>query len=88
MSSILVVLALPVVLLFAWFCIEYARVHKHAGRAKLAADAAALAAAARFADGPEAARTDAIAAAAGLVVLVLVLAILAIEFHPAFHLVP
>lgn len=65
MSSILVVLALPVVLLFAWFCIEYARVHRHAGRAKLAADAAALAAAARYADGPELACADALAAAAG-----------------------
>lgn len=65
MASILIVLSLPVVLLFAWFCIEYARVHKHAGRAKLAADAAALAAAARFADGHESARADAIAAAAG-----------------------
>ena len=65
MSSILVVLSLPVVLLFAWFCIEYARVHRHAGRAKLAADAAALAAAARYADGPELACADALAAAAG-----------------------
>ena len=65
MSSILVVLALPVVLLFAWFSIEYARVHRHAGRAKLAADAAALAAAARYADGPELACADALAAAAG-----------------------
>ena len=64
-ASILALLALPVMLLFAWFCIEYARVHRHAGRAKLAADAAALAAAARYADGPEVARTDAIAAAAG-----------------------
>jgi hypothetical protein len=65
MSSILVVLALPVVLLFAWFCIEFARVHRHAGRAKLAADAAALAAAARYADGAAVARADAIAAAGG-----------------------
>lgn len=65
MASILILLSLPVVLLFAWFCIEYARVHKHAGRAKLAADAAALAAAARFADGPAAARADAVSAAAG-----------------------
>lgn len=64
-ASILALVALPVLLVFTWFCIEYARIHRHAGRAKLAADAAALAAAARYADGPDVARSDAIAAAAG-----------------------
>lgn len=64
MSSILVLLALPVVLLFAWFVLEYARIARYTTRAKTAADAIALAAAARCADGWEVARNDASVVAA------------------------
>jgi Flp pilus assembly protein TadG len=63
MSSILLLLALPVILLFSWFVIEYARLNRYAARARAAADAVALAAAARYADGLETATADAHAAA-------------------------
>ena len=63
MSSILLLLALPVILLFSWFVIEYTRLHRYASRARATADAVALAAAARYADGNQVATTDAQAAA-------------------------
>jgi Flp pilus assembly protein TadG len=62
-STILLVVALPVIVVFAWFVLEYARVARHASKAKAAADAIALAAAARYADGADVARADATAAA-------------------------
>jgi hypothetical protein len=63
MSTILVLLSLPVIIVFTWFALEFATVAHHAGKAKSAADAIALAAAARFPDGPDVARADAIGAA-------------------------
>lgn len=59
----LVLLALPVILLFSWFVLEYARIVRYTSRAKAAADVVALAAAARYADGVEVAVADANAAA-------------------------
>lgn len=67
MSSIKVILALPAVIMLAWLGLEFALVLRAANQAKIAADAIALSAAARFADGFDAARLDAIEAAAGSV---------------------
>lgn len=63
-ATIKVLLALPAATMFAWLGIEVALVLRAAAQAKTAADAIALAAAARFADGPEVAREDALVAAA------------------------
>jgi hypothetical protein len=63
MSTILLVLALPLLIVFTWFALEFALVARHAGSAKAAADAIAAAAAARYPDGVDIARTDAISAA-------------------------
>jgi hypothetical protein len=63
MSTILLVLALPLIIVFTWFALEFALVARHASSAKSAADAIATAAAARYPDGADVARTDAISAA-------------------------
>ncbi|MFM7259187.1 MAG: hypothetical protein ACKO3W_01150 [bacterium] len=63
-SSIKVLLAIPSVAMLAWLGAETALVIRAANQAKSAADAIALAAAARFADGFETARLDALTAAA------------------------
>jgi hypothetical protein len=57
------VIALPVVMMMAWLALEIGLVVKSGNQAKLAADAIALAAAARFGDGWEGASQDAFAAA-------------------------
>ena len=57
------VIALPVVMMMAWLALEIGLVVKSGNQAKLAADAIALAAAARFGDGWEGASQDAYAAA-------------------------
>ena len=62
-TTIWMVIALPVVILMTWFALEIGLVVKSGNQARLAADAVALAAAARFGDGPEAAMQDAYAAA-------------------------
>ena len=64
MSSILFVVALPALLMFVWLGVEFALVLRAANQAKIAADAIALAAAARLPDGYAAVATDATAAAA------------------------
>ena len=63
-STIYVVVVLPVVLMLAWLGLEIGIVVRSANGAKNAADAIALAAAARHADGPDVVRADAMAAAA------------------------
>lgn len=63
-TSVLMAVAVPALLLMAWFGVEVAIVLRAAGHAKQAADAISLAAAARFADGFDAACDDALAAAA------------------------
>ena len=63
-STIHVVVVLPVVLMLAWLGLEIGIVVRSANGAKNAADAIALAAAARHADGPDVVRVDAMAAAA------------------------
>ena len=63
-STIQLVFLFPVLLMFAWMAVEIGIVVRSANKAKTAADAIALAAAARHADGPEAVRADALAAAA------------------------
>ena len=63
-STIQLVFIFPGLLLFAWMAVEIGIVVRSANKAKTAADAIALAAAARHADGPEAVRADALAAAA------------------------
>jgi hypothetical protein len=63
-STIQLVFLFPVLLMFAWMAVEIGIVVRSANKAKTAADAIALAAAARYADGPEAVRADALAAAA------------------------
>lgn len=62
-STLLMVVALPVIIVFAWFVLEYSRIARHASNAKSSADAIALAAAARYPDGAEISVTDATAAA-------------------------
>jgi len=62
-TTIWMVIALPVVILMTWFAVEIGLVVKSGNQARLAADAIALAAAARYGDGPEAALQDAYAAA-------------------------
>ena len=64
MSTILFVVALPAVLMFVWLGVEFALVLRAANQAKIAADAIALAGAARLPDGYAAVATDAAAAAA------------------------
>lgn len=58
------VIIFPMVLLSAWMAAEIGLLLRAAGQARNAADAAALAAAARFEDGPEWAVDDGVAAAA------------------------
>lgn len=62
-ASIKIVVALPVVMMLSWLGAEVGLALRAYTQAKTAADAVALAAAARFSDGPEAAVTDALAAA-------------------------
>lgn len=62
-STVQLVFLFPVLLLFAWIGVEIGIVARSAHKAKTAADAIALAAAARHADGPDAVRADAFAAA-------------------------
>lgn len=62
-STIKILLALPSVAMMTWLGVEAALVVRAANQAKAAADAIALAAAARFADGHETARLDALTAA-------------------------
>ena len=54
---------LPVVIMMSWLALEVALLYRWANRAQAAADAAALAAAARYRDGREAASADAVTAA-------------------------
>lgn len=63
-TTTFVVVAVPALVLMMWFGVELGIVLRAAGHAKQAADAISLAAAARFADGNDAARADALAAAA------------------------
>lgn len=63
MFSVKLLFILPVVLLGAWMGVEISLLLRAAGQARIAADAAALAAAARYEDGAESARLDAIDAA-------------------------
>lgn len=62
-ASIKVVVALPVVIMLTWLAAEIGLALRAYTQAKTAADAVALAAAARYPDGPEAAVVDALAAA-------------------------
>lgn len=62
-TTIWMVIALPVVILMTWFALELGLVIRSGNQARLAADAIALAAAARYGDGPDAALADAYAAA-------------------------
>lgn len=64
LSAIQLLLVLPVILMLAWIGLEIGTVVRSANGAKSAADAVALAAAARYADGRDAVRVDAFAAAA------------------------
>ena len=64
MSTILFIVALPALLMFVWLGVEFALVLRAGNQAKIAADAIALAAAARLPDGYAAVATDAAAAAA------------------------
>lgn len=64
-SSANTVVWLPVIIMMTWLAMEVALLYRWAGRAQAAADAAALAAAARYRDGREAASDDALAAAGG-----------------------
>jgi hypothetical protein len=64
LSAIQFVLVFPVLLMLAWIGLEIGIVVRSANGAKSAADAVALAAAARYADGRDAVRVDAFAAAA------------------------
>lgn len=66
-ATIKVLLALPAVIMLSWLGIEFALVLRAANQAKIAADAIALSAAARFIDGFDAAKDDALDAAAGSV---------------------
>jgi hypothetical protein len=62
-SSVLVVVAIPSVLLMCWMGVQIGFAVKAGNQAQMAADAAALAAAARHADGVQAKNQDAVAAA-------------------------
>lgn len=62
-SSANTVVWLPVIIMTAWLALEVALLYRWAYRAQAAADAGALAAAARYRDGREAASDDALAAA-------------------------
>lgn len=62
-STILFVVALPALLMFIWLGIEFALILRAGNQAKIAADAIALAAAARLPDGYTAVSGDAAAAA-------------------------
>ena len=64
-SSANTVVWLPVVIMMSWLALDVALLYRWANRAQAAADAAALAAAARYRDGREAASEDALTAAAG-----------------------
>lgn len=64
LATIKVLLAIPSVAMLAWLGVEVGLVIRAANQAKAAADAIALAAAARFADGHDTARLDALTAAA------------------------
>lgn len=64
-SSVLAVVAIPSLILMTWMGVQIGLAMRAAGQAQVAADAAALAAAARCADGFEAANDDAVAAALG-----------------------
>ena len=63
-SSANTVVWLPVIIMMSWWALENALLYRWAYRAQAAADAAALAAAARYRDGREAASDDAASAAA------------------------
>jgi len=63
-ASIKIVIFLPVVLMLTWLGLEIGLALRAYAQAKVAADAVALAAAARYPDGPEAAVADALTAAA------------------------
>ncbi len=63
MFSVKLLFILPVVLMAAWMGVEISLLLRAAGQARIAADAAALAAAARYEDGADPARLDAIDAA-------------------------
>jgi hypothetical protein len=63
-STVQLVFIFPGLLLFAWMAVEIGIVVRSANKAKTAADAISLAAAARYADGPAVVRADALAAAA------------------------
>ena len=62
-SSANTVVWLPVIIMMSWLAVEVALLYRWAYRAQAAADAAALAAAARYRDGREAASEDALSAA-------------------------
>ncbi len=62
-SAVLVVVAIPSILLLGWLAVEFGLAIRALYQARGAADAVALAAAARFADGHEAANADALTAA-------------------------
>ena len=62
-SSANTIVWLPVIIMMSWWALEVALLYRWAARAQAAADAAALAAAARYRDGREAASEDALAAA-------------------------
>jgi Flp pilus assembly protein TadG len=62
-SSANTVIWLPVIIMMTWLALEVALLYRWAYRAQAAADAAALAAAARYRDGRETASDDAVAAA-------------------------
>ncbi|MFM9144027.1 MAG: hypothetical protein ACKORL_01295, partial [Phycisphaerales bacterium] len=62
-SSANTVVWLPVIIMMAWLALEVALLYRWAYRAQAAADAGALAAAARYRDGRAAASDDALAAA-------------------------
>ncbi|MFM8872702.1 MAG: pilus assembly protein TadG-related protein [Phycisphaerales bacterium] len=62
-SSANTVVWLPVIIMTAWLALEVALLYRGAYRAQAAADAGALAAAARYRDGRAAASDDALAAA-------------------------
>lgn len=64
MSTILFIVALPALLMFIWLSVEFALILRAGNQAKIAADAIALAAAARLPDGYAAVAEDAAAAAA------------------------
>ncbi len=64
MSTILIMVALPALLMFVWLGVEFALILRAGNHAKIAADAIALSAAARLDDGYTAVATAAAAAAA------------------------